>query len=266
MGNEVTDKPFYKKQGFIVLSIILAVFIIYYSVMSLLGPVRKLKAFDSEYGFKQDEKNTIDERILSDSSYLKLLKEKAFLQSKIAMAETDSIYLTINLADSSVNLEISGVVVHSTDIKKINISKILKKGDEYTILTMLSTPLVIAKDFTSIKKEPLMIKMAPKDTSEYQPDIIPDTADFEPVNFILEMQNGVKVYVYQDEKVRFGDGIRRFGFDLWDRIRNTVSSMTRVFTLKVPEYHPYIKIRLARADAKIIYRAIPYNGQVAVYR
>lgn len=266
MGNEVTDKPFCKKPGFIVLSVFLTVFIIYYSIMALLAPVRKMKAFDAEYGFTQDKKNIIDEKILSDSAYLKLLKEKAFLQSKIAMAETDSIYLTINLADSSVNLEISGVVVHSTEIKKINISKILRKGHAYTILNMLSKPLIIAKDFTSIKKEPLMIKMAPRDTSEYQPDIIPDTADFEPVNFILEMQNGVKVYVYQDEKLRFGDGIRRFGFDLWDRITNTASSMIRVFTLKVPEYHPYIKIRLARADAKIIYRAIPYNGQVAVYR
>ena len=29
------------------------------------------------------------------------------------MAETDSIYLTLNLADSTVNLEISGVSVHS---------------------------------------------------------------------------------------------------------------------------------------------------------
>ena len=30
-----------------------------------------------------------------------MLKEKAFLQSKIIMAETDSIYLTINLTDST---------------------------------------------------------------------------------------------------------------------------------------------------------------------
>ena len=266
MEDKVTDKPFYRKPGFIVLSVIMAVFIIYYSVMSLLASVSRMKAFDTEYGFKQDKKNIIDERILSDSAYLNMLREKAFLQSRIAMAETDSIYLTINISDSLVNLEISGVVVHSTEIKKINICKILRKGNEYTISNMLSTPMVIAEDFTSIKKEPLMIKMAPRDTSEYQPDIIPDTADFEPVNFILEMQNGVKVYVYQDEKLRFGDGIRRFGFDLWDRIYSTMSSMIRVFTLKVPEYHPYIKIRLARADAKIIYRAIPYNGQVAVYR
>jgi len=32
-----------------------------------------------------------------------------------------------------------------------------------------------------------MIKMAPKDTSEYKPDIMPDTSITEPVNYILEM-------------------------------------------------------------------------------
>jgi cbb3-type cytochrome oxidase subunit 3 len=266
METEATDKPLYKKPGFIATIIVLALFIVYYCVMSLLGPVRKLNAIQSEYGIIHDKKNPIDERIFSDSAYLKLLKEKAFLQSRITMAETDSIYLTINLADSTVKLEISGVVVHSTDIKKKNISKVLKRGDGYDILTMLSKPLVIAKDFSSIKKEPLMIKMAPKDTSEFQPDIIPDTADFEPVNFILEMQNGVRIYIYQDENLKFGDGLRRFGFDLWDRIRNTLSSMKKVVTFRVPEYHPFIKIRLNRADAKIIYRAIPYHGQVAVYR
>ena len=63
--------------------------------------------------------NTLNKKIFSDSTYLKLLKEKAFLQSRIVMAETDSIYLTLNLADSTANLEISGVVVHHAKISEI---------------------------------------------------------------------------------------------------------------------------------------------------
>jgi hypothetical protein len=38
-----------------------------------------------------------------------------------------------------------------------------------------------------------------------------------------------------------------------------------VAVFKVPEYHPFIKIRLPQADAKIIYRAIPRNGQISVF-
>ena len=257
--------PFWKKLPFIIALIITGMFMIYHLIMEMAAPIKKLNDIRTEYGFVQNKKNPVDERIFSDSTYLALLKEKAYYQSRVTMAATDSIYMTINLADSTVNLEISGVVVHTADIKKKDISRILKR-DEYPVLNMLSSPFVIATDISTIKKEPLMIKMAPKDTSEYQPDIIPDTADFEPVSFILVMENGVKIQVYQDEKLRAGDNFHRFVFDLRERLRTTAAALSKTITFKVPEYYPYIKIRLARADAKRIYRALPYHGQVGVYR
>lgn len=110
-----------------------------------------------------------------------------------------------------------------------------------------------------------MIKIAPKDTSEYKPDIVPDTTIVEPVNYILQMNEGIRIYIYQDENVKSKDRISRFRFDLSDRIRDIRSALKRVAVLKVPEYHPFIKIRLPRADAKIIYRALPKNGQIAVF-
>lgn len=249
-----------------ILIIFFLAFIIYYSAMSILSPARKLSAIKNEFVAEQTEENRADERIYSDSAYLHLLKEKAFLQSRITMAETDSIYLTLNLADSTANLEISGVMVHSSKMKKMRISKILRSGNEYVISSMLSSPLTIANDYATIKKEPLMIKMAPKDTSEYKPDILPDTSDFEPVNYILEMDKGIKIYVYQEEKTEFSDRMHLYRFDLNDRLRNTWRSLKSVICFKVPEYHPFIKIRLPKAKAKILYRAIPRNGQVSVYR
>jgi hypothetical protein len=265
METEIMVRPFYKKTPFIVITCLLAAFMIYHTVMSVMAPSRKLDEIRTEYGFVQQAKNPVDERIFSDSAYLSLMKEKAYYQSRVAMAATDSIYMTINLADSSLNLEISGVVVHTTDIKDQKISSILKR-DEYSVLNMLSAPLVIDRDYSTIKKEPLMIKMAPKDTSEYEPDIIPDTADFEPVNFILVMENGISIYVYQEEKLKFGDGFRRFVFDLRDRLHSAAASMAASVTFRVPEYRPYIRLKLARADAKRIYRALPYHGQVGLYR
>ena len=265
METEINVRPFYKKTPFIVIISLLAAFMIYHSVMSVMAPVRKLNEIRAEYGFVQNAKNPVDEKIFSDSAYLSMMKEKAYYQSRVAMAGTDSIYMTINLADSTVNLEISGVVVHTSDIKDQRISSILKR-DEYSVLNMLSTPFVIDRDYSTIKKEPLMIKMAPKDTSEYQPDIIPDTADFEPVNFILVMENGISVYVYQEEKLKFGDGFRRFVFDLRDRLYFTKGSLARTATFRIPDYRPFIRLRLSRADAKRIYRALPYHGQVGLYR
>lgn len=245
--------------------ILLLAFLIYYTIMAMLSPVKKKDAITKEYSFIQDEKNIIDEQIFADSTYLKLLKEKSFLQSRIAMAETDSIYLTINLSDSIVSLEISGVAVHTSRVKRSDISKILKSGNEYIISSMLARPFTIEKNYSSIPKEPLMIKMAPKDTSEYQPDIIPDTADYEPVNFIMQIENGFHIFIYQDEKLNFGDGIHRLIFDMLNRFRDTFHSLKSVVTFRIPEYHPYIKVRLPRTDAKIIYRALPEHGQIAVY-
>ena len=109
-----------------------------------------------------------------------------------------------------------------------------------------------------------MIKMAPKDTSEYKPDIMPDTSITKPVNYILEMTNGTRIYIYQEEKDKPGFRSSQFLFDLKDRLRNTLIALKSIAVFKVPEYHPYIKLRIRRADAEIIYRALPVEGQIAV--
>jgi hypothetical protein len=266
METEIKNKPHVRKYVLAVIATFILIFLIYYSVMNLLSPVKKLEELKQEYAFRQDEKNKIDERVFNDSAYLKLLKDRSFLQSRVTMAETDSIYLTINLADSMVNLEISGVCVHKTKIKKLNTSKMLRDDNSYTISSFLSKPFNISKNYSSILKVPLMIKMAPKDTSEYVPDIFPDTADYEPVNYILEIDNGTRIIVYQDEKLNPGDNMHLSWFDLQYRFRNTLESLKSSLTFKVPEYHPFIKLRLPRSDAKIIYRALPEHGQIAVYR
>ena len=79
------------------------------------------------------------------------------------------------------------------------------------------------------------------------------------------MNRGIRIYVYQEEHAKLGDRMNQFEFDLKDRIKDTWSALKRMAVFKVPEYHPYIRIKLPRADAKIIYRAIPKNGQIAVF-
>ena len=266
MKTEIVNKPSGRKATFLILLIIFLSFLVYFSAMSMLAPGRKLAAIKNEFGPATIEKKEVDKQIFSDSAYLRLLKDRAFLQSRILMAETDSIYLTINLSDSIVNIEISGVSVHTAKTSSMRASRILRKGNENIIFSMLATPFTISSDFATIKKEPVMIKMAPKDTSEYKPDIMPDTSIIEPVNYILEMTNGTKIYIYQEEHEKFSDRMNIFTFDILDRLRETWRSLKSVVLFKVPEYHPYIRIRLPRSDAKIIYRAIPKYGQVAVFR
>lgn len=266
METKKINKSSDREVTFFILVIFFSAFTIYYSVMSMLSPLRKLAEINNEYGNNTIGNRDVDERIYSDSAYLKLLNEKASLQSRIIMAETDSIYLLINLSDSTANIGISGVVVHKSKMSSLQTSKILLKGNENIILSLLASPFTLSRDYSTIRKEPVMIKMAPKDTSEYKPDIMPDTSLIEPVNFILETINGVRVYIYQEENDQFSYRMNNFIFDLNDRLRNTWSSLKSVALFRIPEYHPFIKMRLPRSDAKIIYRAIPEFGQIGIYR
>ncbi len=240
-------------------------FLIYYAAISVMSPARRMSGIISEFAPSAGENARVNEGIYTDSTYLAMLKQKAFLQAKTLMAETDSIYLGINLTDSTAAIEISGVTVHSARISSYRMSGILENGERNAIYTMLSKPLEIQNSISTIKKEPVMIKIAPKDTSEYQPDVIPDTSLVEHVNFILEVSNGMRIYVYQEEMDKPVQKGSTFRFDLKDRMNSAWSGLKSAAIFKVPDYHPYIRIRIPREDVKIIYRALPRNGQIAIY-
>jgi len=266
MENEITTGSPDRKKLYVFLLALFAVVVLYCGIMFILSPLQKLKKEDKEFRTRNEELLKTDDRILFDSAYIKLLEEKNFLQSRIMMAETDSIYLTINLSDSTANIEIAGVVVHTARIHRTKISKILSGADDYLTLSMLSAPLTIKRNYATVEKEPVSFKMAPKDTSEYKPDLAPDTTDIKPVNCILEMQNGMRLFLYQTEKNSSGDKRSRFFFNLACLFRNSWKDLKCVAAFRVPEYEPFIKLRMNRADIKIIYRALPKNGQVAVHR
>ncbi len=266
MENNNEESGLKRKRYFLLVSAaLIAVVLALFTIMSLMAPGKKLE--EIRLRFSQDEASgeKLDERMYSDSAYMALLKDRSYLQARTSMAETDSVYMTINLSDSTANLEISGVTVHSVRISSYKVSGILCRTDDYAISSMLAQPMNIVSDLASIKKEPLMIKMAPKDTSEFKPDIIPDTADYEPVNYILEMDNGIRIYVYQNTDTIKADSRHLFYFDLRDRLRTTWRYAKSSVIFRVPEYHPFIKLRMPKADAKILYRAVPRKGQVAVY-
>jgi hypothetical protein len=255
-----------RKITVIVVGSFIVLFLVYYSIMLVASPAKKLNELEAKFGLTEIEKDKIDPRFYSDSAFLRFCKEKTFFQSRILMAESDSLYITFNLTDSTANLELCGVQLHKAKMKDLKISKILTCMDNYAIYSLLSSPMTIVSDISTIKKEPVLIKMAPKDTSEFVPDIVPDTSDVEPVNYILHMDNGIKIFVYQIDDTITTDKHKLFFFDLNDRLRNAMSSLKSVVSFQVPDYHPFIKIRLPKADAKILYRSVPRHGQIAVFR
>jgi hypothetical protein len=129
---------------------------------------------------------------------------------------------------------------------------------------MLSTPQTVKRHSSTVKKVPLMIKIAPKDTSEYTPDVVPDTSDVELVNFILETNNGIHLYFNESNPRETSDGVQQFNFNMKDRVWKAYQSYKIIFSLKKPDYKPTIRIKLDKKDAKIIYRAIPENASIII--
>lgn len=234
--------------------------------MSVLSSQRKITEINNNFGYVPSENNPLDERLFTDSVYVNLEKKHSFFQSRLRMAKSDSIGLTINLLDSLASLELNGVVIHKTKIKRSSVCNLFNLANTYAVNSMFSIPFNISNDFSTIRKEPLMIKMAPKDTSEYQPDIIPDTSGFEPVNYILEMDNGIRIFIFQEKFDKKSEKRAQLLFDFNYRVRTTLLALKDMAGFQVPDYRMYIKIWIPKADAKIIYRAMPKQGQVVVYR
>jgi len=129
---------------------------------------------------------------------------------------------------------------------------------------MLSTPMVITDMQATFMKDPLKVKIAPKDTTSAVVDAKPDTTDYEAVFFTLNTDQNVRFFFEQVEDTVGADRRARFFFDLKDRSRNAKATIKAIAGWDTPPYVPYIKIWLPKADAKIIYRAIPREGLIVL--
>lgn len=210
------------------------------------------------------KKQTIEIYVPADSSTKELLTEKAYYTALLETAKSDSLNLCLNVPDSTVALLIKGVVVHTAKLENMRISPLFRAVNPAILRNALMQPFKVSKQASTIPKMPLMVKIAPRDTSEYTPDVVPDTTDLDPVNYILELKPNVLLYFYEANPTQSSDGLSQFKFDLKERTWSLIQDIKRIANLQVPEYKPYIRIRLNKKDAKIIYRALPNQALVVI--
>ena len=180
------------------------------------------------------------------------------------MADSDSIGLVVNVRDSLIQLMIKGVAVRSVRISEYDLSPFFQRANQEAVYSMLSTPLVITSMQATFMKDPVSVKIAPRDTSEAVIDVKPDTTDYEAVFFTLETDRNIRFFFEQQEDTVAADKRARFFFDLEERYRNARSTMHSVVRFNTPPYTPYIKIWIPKAEAKIVYRAIPREGLIVL--
>jgi len=97
-----------------------------------------------------------------DPSLIGLMKDKAWVESRVKMAANDSVGLSIDLEQRTIQLELKGVVLMKSNIKDYSTSGFFKRMDGNVYFAMFGTPLTIQSFVSSISKSPFRVIQAPK--------------------------------------------------------------------------------------------------------
>jgi hypothetical protein len=194
-----------------------------------------------------------------------LIKQKAYKEALLKLSESDSIQLVINLSDSTINLIIKGVIIHQTKIVEYTKDKFLRKLPLIQEVKFFSQPLLVQSHFATIVKEPVVVRHAPKDTTEaalnaWQPDTLIQNPAF--VAFTTEEK--IRIFFEQNENKSFSDKLKKIGFYNHFFAKKVITSQKNFFGFKKQEYIPNIIVKIPVDDLRAIYRALPNNTYIVV--
>jgi hypothetical protein len=184
--------------------------------------------------------------------------KKNFWKNKIKLAEQDQFNFFVDLSDSIVTLEISGIIAHSSTIINYDIAnnlRILKQKEN--IVRMLRDPLHIIEEWASIKKDPIRVK----DISgfEWNPDslnFVPTEVDTEYVFIVFKCSKEITVMISQRAIV--GKIPSYMTTDHQTKFENLVNRMINEGNFPFSDLiqKNWIGIEIPRSDAIALFRAI----------
>jgi hypothetical protein len=179
----------------------------------------------------------------------------------VRLVDSDSVSLTVDLADSIITIEQKGVVLHTASINAFNISHVFKRIDRNDLSMALAVPLTIKESVSTIARKRYNVKIAPSDTSNSAPMVTPDTLAGDAVCFRFGLDRGIQLEVRQSEDTD-NKTIKEYNSALnRNEYRRILSDL---FAFRVPEYHPVIQIELGEKDARAIYKALPVHAKIAL--
>ncbi len=198
-------------------------------------------------------------------SLLPLLVEEAFLKNRLTMAKTDSVALTIDLVDSVMTLDIKGVPVWKSKIERYELSGALHRARRSPRLKhWLAKPFVLQNEYGTIAKAPIKKVDAPKDTIEAEKlaNMMPppDSGD---VAFVLDFSRNLTVKVCQSEKLSGEGRMQKTAVEVHQRLARLGHDLAALRRLQMPSAPLVVSLRVPRADAKAVYRALPRRALLA---
>ena len=203
---------------------------------------------------------------VADTVSARLLKTVGFKKALLEMSTTDSIGLIVNLPDSLVQLSLKGVIIHSSKTTFLKSDPLLNRLDPLVQYLLFSQPLKVNRHFATIIKEPVVVRKAPKDTTEARLNAWkPDTLIQKPAFLELEIQSGIRIVFSQNEKNTLKNWFVENLFHLKRKLRQTGLNIRELIRFNWSGYVPEIRIELSADELRSVYRALPERGYVIIY-
>ncbi len=248
-----------------IIIVVFLIIILFYLGFSFFAPGKKLNQLNSAGAELRQEIPEADSRLYEHSEFFSLNKNKAFRDSRLIMSKSDSIGLVVNLPDSTVSVEIKGIILHSASIKKYRAGRFFAALEGRTYINLFSSPLKIKLHEATIAKEPVIIKKAPRDTIEAAKSLVlPDTLQKKPAYIVFTLNNGFRLFIEQDKTGSFKAVKTKILFRSGNQLKQAGENFLYMLRFKIPPYNPVIRIHIARDDAVAIYRALPENALVTI--
>jgi hypothetical protein len=248
-----------------IIIVVFLIIILFYLGFSLVAPIRKLNQLNGAGTDPQQEIPAAYSRLYEHPEFFSMNKNKAFRESRLIMSESDSIGLAVNLPDSTISVEIKGIILHAAKIESYKVGRLFRALENQTYLNLFSSPLRIELHNATIAKEPVIIKKAPKDTIEAAKALVlPDTMQKKPAFIVFTLNNGFRLFIEQEKTGSFKAAKKRILFRAGNQLKQAGENFLYMLRFQIPPYNPVIRIHIARDDAVAIYRALPENALVTI--
>ena len=182
-------------------------------------------------------------------------KEVHWMEQQLLLAKSDSLNLGINLADSTIQVQLKGTVLLQANILKQLPAHFIENPNYAAYLDFTAMSKIVKEKSTSVKR-PVKKVQAPKNENEVK-EVKHDTIPENPIIWQFTLDNQIEVVI---TGVGLGkDSLLDMNFNN-DILKFNVEKFKNNWIPKT--YIPTLYIWLEDKDAKAIYRAIPENGRV----
>jgi len=237
----------------LVIGFMLLIGLLFYAVFSVAGVRQKMKILNGQ----SDAQLLNFDPLSVDSTYMELFREKNWLETRLILSKTDSIYLSVDFSDSLVQLEMKGVVLVQIEMLDFKYDRFFNEINPGVYLHLFATQVQVDSTFSTIEKAPVTVKKAAHVSQETKSEV-PDTLKrMEAVHWVSWLDNGVRINI-EGVGTDFSAGSWRSKvFWISQDLQKIGKTIRQISAFKKPDYYPEITLVLTDRDAKTIFRALP---------